>query len=110
MRSSEARWRGSGRLWTLTGVALLSLGVVVVLGLQRSGEVAAQERPARGRPLPRFEGPRLDGEGRLSTDVFRGRRGLLANWLVWKGEVPKSLVFFKRHKDALCVLKTVNVF
>ena len=82
MRSSEARSRGVGRLWSLglwsLGLCtLVALGVALVIGLQQGGGVGAQE-PTKGRGLlPRFEGPRLEGGGRISTDVFRDRRGLL---------------------------------
>lgn len=65
----------------------LALGAAALAALPLAGprDLSAQT-PERARSLPRFDGTRIDG-GRASTDLFKGRRGLL---LVFSSSDPHA--------------------
>ncbi len=72
------RPRARRRAWLWLLAASVAAGAALgTYALSPQGAGAAEPHERRATPLPRFEGPKLSGDGVAGTDVLRGRRGIV---------------------------------
>lgn len=105
--STERASFGSGRRLTLA-VVVLVVGLVVVLALSFRRDPRDIRTGTVGKPAAAFDLERLDGQGRIRLDDYRGRTVILNFWASWcipcKQENPALAEVWERYRDSDVVL------
>ena len=105
--SIERATFGSRRRLTLV-VVLVIVGLVVVLALSFRRDPRDIRTGTVGKPAAAFDLERLDGQGRIRLDDYRGRTVILNFWASWcipcKQENPALAEVWERYRDSDVVL------
>ena len=106
--STERASFGRGRRLTLVVVVLVIVGLVVVLALSFRRDPRNIRTGTVGKPAAVFDLERLDGQGRIRLDDYRGRTMILNFWASWcipcKQENPALAEVWERYRGSDVVL------